>query len=174
MDGIFICNINPFLVAATILVICTDIKRDFPLAKLRILQFEDKLIDSMITLLNNIYDPQKIRLMLKQTDPENFNTLALMGKLQLYKAMQTKVADRVIQDTWTSKVDVSGSFYENSTAYDFLTFKDLNDTEDFESKRRLYHTRDLREDIRPHGFAFRVWLESMSLRYFIEMAFFAV
>ena len=128
----------------------------------------------MITLLNNIYDPQNIRLMLKQTDTENFNTLALMGKLKLYKAMQTKVADRVIQDTWISKVDVSGSFFENSTAYDYLKFHDLNDTEDFESQRRLYHKRNLREDIRPHGFAFRVWLESMSLRYFIEMAFFAV
>ena len=37
MDGIFICNINPFLVAATILIICANIKKDFPLAKLRIL-----------------------------------------------------------------------------------------------------------------------------------------
>ncbi len=57
MDGIFICSINPFLVAATILTLCNDIKRDFPLARLRILQFEDQLLESMITLLNNVYDP---------------------------------------------------------------------------------------------------------------------
>jgi len=87
--------------------------------------------------------------------------------------MQTRVADRVIQDTWISKVDVSGSFYENSTAYGYLTFGNLNGMTDFEKRRRFYHKRDLQKDVRPHKFAFRVWLESMSLRYYIEMAFFA-
>ena len=46
--------------------------------------------------------------------------------------------------------------------------------EDFEEKRRFYHGRDLTLDVRPHQFSYRVWLQSMSLRYFIEMAFFAV
>jgi len=36
MEGIFVCNINPFLVATTILHICDHIKESFPLAKLRI------------------------------------------------------------------------------------------------------------------------------------------
>ena len=29
-------------------------------------------------------------------------------------------------------------------------------------------------DVRPHSFTFRVWLQSMNLRYFIEMTFFLV
>ena len=41
----------------------------------------------MIMLLDNVYDPIKIRLLLKQTDVENYSTLALMGKLRMYKAM---------------------------------------------------------------------------------------
>ena len=74
----------------------------------------------MISLLDNVYDPYKIRLLLKQTDMENWSTLDLMAKLKMHKAMQTKVADRVIQDTWVSKVDVSGSVLENSTAFDYV------------------------------------------------------
>lgn len=63
--GIFVCNINPFLVAATILYICDRIKTDYPLAKLRIQAFEGQLIDRMILLLNNVYDPYKVSLLLK-------------------------------------------------------------------------------------------------------------
>ena len=44
-------------------------------------------------LLDKVYDPHKVRLLLKQTDTDNYNTLDLIGKLKLYKAMQTKVAD---------------------------------------------------------------------------------
>lgn len=97
-----------------------------------------------------------------------------MSKLKMYRAMQTKVADRVIQDTWVSKVDVSGSFLENSTAYDYLVFGNLNGNIDFEKRKRFYHKRDLTLDVRPHRFAYRVWSESMNLRYFFEMVFFCI
>lgn len=79
-----------------------------------------------------------------------------MGKLKMYKAMQTKVADRIIQDTWISKVDVSGSILENSTAFDYIKYGRLDGENDFESKKRLYHHRNL-EEVRPNGFAYRVW-----------------
>ena len=95
-NGILVSNINPFLIATTILYICARIKRDYPLARLRIQQFEGDLVNRMIELLDNVYEPHKIRLLLKQTDMENFSSLDLMGKLKMYKAMQTKVADRVI------------------------------------------------------------------------------
>ena len=35
-NGILVSNINPFLIATTILYICARIKRDYPLARLRI------------------------------------------------------------------------------------------------------------------------------------------
>ena len=46
--------------------------------------------------------------------------------------------------------------------------------EDFEAKNRFYHKRDLDNDVRPHKYAYRVWFQSMSLRYNIEMLFFAI
>ena len=40
----------------------------------------------------------------------------------MYRILQTKVADRVIKDTWTSRIDISGHFFETSTAYSYLIF----------------------------------------------------
>ena len=41
----------------------------------------------MMELLDNVYDPYKVRLLLKQTDLENYSTLDLMGKMKMYKLM---------------------------------------------------------------------------------------
>lgn len=64
-NGILVTNVNPFLVASTILYVCYRIKLNYPLAKLRIQQFEGQLVDRMIMLLDNVYDPGKVRKMLK-------------------------------------------------------------------------------------------------------------
>lgn len=64
--------------------------------------------------------------------------------------------------------------FENSTAFNYLFVDYFKSGEDFESKRRFYDKRDLTIDVRPHRFSYRVWLQSMSLRYWIEMAFFAL
>ena len=162
------------MVASEILFISNRIKRDFPLAKLRIEQFEYDLESCMILLLETVYDPYKISKLLKQTDIDGYSTLDLLGKLRLYKTMKTKTADRVIQDFWSSKVDVSGSFLENSSSYNILKFSKLKYTVDFEAKRRFYSKRDLDTDVRPHPYAYRVWFQSMSLRYNIEMIFFGI
>ena len=44
IDGLLVCNINPFMVAEQILEICRILKRDFPLARLPIMRVEDDLI----------------------------------------------------------------------------------------------------------------------------------
>jgi len=46
--------------------------------------------------------------------------------------------------------------------------------EDFEVKSRFYHKRDLVNGVRPHMLGYRVWYQSMSLRYNIEMLFFMI
>ena len=65
LNGILVCNTNPFMVASNILYICHVLKRDFPIAKLRIIQFELDLNNSIITLLENLYDPYQVSKMLK-------------------------------------------------------------------------------------------------------------
>lgn len=47
-------------------------------------------------LLENLQDPFKVSKMLKQTDIQGYSPLDMMGKLNLYKTMQTKIADRII------------------------------------------------------------------------------
>ena len=60
IDGILVCNINAFQVASAILSIFNKLKQGFPLARLRILQYEEILIETMMDLLNNLYDPYKV------------------------------------------------------------------------------------------------------------------
>ena len=80
----------------------------------------------------------------------------------------------MIKDYWSSKVDISGSIFENSSCYDILKFGSINYMQDYEKGRRFYKPRALDKEVRPHVFTYRVWFESMNLRYFVEMAFFFV
>ena len=88
------------MVATAILFIGHQIKISFPLSKLRIEQYEQDLQATIIQLLSNVYDPYKIGKLLKQPDIDGFNSIDLFAKLDLYSTMQTKTADRVIQDYW--------------------------------------------------------------------------
>lgn len=67
---------------------------------------------------------------------------------------------------------MSGSVYENSIAYNILKFGSFDYIEDFEENRRFYHKRDFALEVRPHRLMYQVWFQSMSLRYFFEMALF--
>jgi hypothetical protein len=78
----------------------------------------------------------------------------------------------VVYDYWVSKVDASGSFFEEATTYNILKDGRLEFGDDYEERHRFYKKRTFMA--RSHGYGFRVWLESMRLRYFIEMLFFAV
>ena len=63
---------------------------------------------------------------------------------------------------------------ETSTAFEHLMFNKLEYDEDFEIPARFYQSRDIKDVVRPHRFTYRVWHQSMNLRYFIEMTFFLV
>jgi hypothetical protein len=65
INGILICNTNPFLVASNILYICSRLKESFPVVKLRIVQFEEDLNTSIIMLLENLMNPVRVSKMLK-------------------------------------------------------------------------------------------------------------
>ena len=82
--GIMMTNINPFLVAVTILEIFSRTKKTFPLANLRIEILEKQLMRSMIVMMQDTYDPYKVRLMLNQTDLENYSTIDHMARLNLH------------------------------------------------------------------------------------------
>ena len=177
MKGILICNTNPFLVAANILKYLSWIKANYPILKLRIDQFEEDLFSCMICMLDNFNDPYKIRKLLKQTDSNNLTVLQLLSDLDLYKLLQTKVADRVVKDTWSSRVDISGYFFENSKAFNYLLFDELESGEADDLSllfKSTFRSRDLDKEARPHNMSYIVWNESMSLRYFVEMVLFIV
>jgi hypothetical protein len=59
---------------------------------------------------------------------------------------------------------------DNSSCWTILRYGHLSYDEDFEFRYRFYVDRaTTRSTIRPHILTFRVWCESIKLRYFIEM-----
>lgn len=173
--GIMICNINPFMVTAAILNFGVSVKATFPLTKHRIEKYEDDLREAVGDLLDNCYEPYLIEKLLNQKDIDGFSPLYIFSQHKYYSIMKTDVADRIIMNKWDSKVDTSGSILENSIPYNMLTFYSTSYKDDFEEKKlRFYHKRNLFDDVRPHRCTFRVWFQSMSLRYRMEMVFFAI
>eukprot|EP00351_Strombidinopsis_sp_SopsisLIS2011_P001145 CAMPEP_0116882880 /NCGR_PEP_ID=MMETSP0463-20121206/15278_1 /TAXON_ID=181622 /ORGANISM="Strombidinopsis sp, Strain SopsisLIS2011" /LENGTH=272 /DNA_ID=CAMNT_0004536839 /DNA_START=1987 /DNA_END=2805 /DNA_ORIENTATION=+ len=81
--------------------------------------------------------------------------------------------DRLLRDHWSSKVDAGGNLLGNATAYKILTQDSLDYIHDFERNHRFYEKRDS-VNVKPHKLMFRVWWESMEVRYFIEVFMFIV
>ena len=79
LNGVLICNTNPFLLGATILTILGKIKENYPPLKLRIETFEDDLLSSISRLLNKVYAPYKVRMLLKQSDLDRKSVLILFA-----------------------------------------------------------------------------------------------
>ena len=88
-----------------------------------------------------------------------------------YTLLETKMMDRIMKDYWGSNIDTSGDFMSNSTCYQILTVSNIGHIEDFETVNRFYSERHYKK-IRPHGFMYKVYIQSMQQRYFIEVLVF--
>ena len=106
--------------------------------------------------------------------------LDLLAKLQLYEVLQTKVADRVLKMTWASKLDSSASIFEQSTSYKILNNTNFSQTDDYEAKYLRFWKRCCKSNARqgdndmPHILNYRVWKESMLVRYALETFVYSV
>ena len=168
-----LCNINPFMITASILSLGVEIRKMFPLTEMRIGKYEDTLRELVAGLLDNCYEPVLIEKLLNQKDIDGYSPLFVLAQHKFYSIMKTDVADQIIMNKWNSKVDTCGSFLENSIPYKILKFQKFGYKEDLEEARmRFYHSRDIHHDVRPHMLTLRVWFQSMSIRYRIEMIFF--
>lgn len=87
--------------------------------------------------------------------------LERLCKLNRLDILQSKIIDRITKDIWTSKIDISGEFMENSACWNILTHEKLNFNEDFEFKYRFYLPHNGSRPVRPHLLTFRVWSESI-------------
>lgn len=99
--------------------------------------------------------------------------LERLADLDMLEILQTKIVDRILKDIWSSKIDISGHIMDNSSCFTILRYGNLSYNEDFEYRYRFYSDGRLanqnQSKARPHLFTFRVWCESIKLRYFIEM-----
>jgi hypothetical protein len=69
----------------------------------------------------------------------------------VYRVVDTRIMDRIIQDAWRSDKDVTGILFEASTSYRILTLDNLKYIIDYERENRFYSTKS-KEVFKPHYF----------------------
>ena len=78
-NGILLCNINPFMVTASILSLGVKIKETFPLTQQRIQKYEDDLREHVGGLLDNCYAPVLINKLMNQRDIDGYSPLFVLA-----------------------------------------------------------------------------------------------
>jgi len=161
------------LISVLLLDFLDNIKEDYSMFEFRIKAIKDVLNDHCRRVLVNLYMPKEIRAQVKQKDLFDHNALYYMEKLDSFKLLDSKVMDRIMKDFWNSNVDASGSFFACSTCYNILTQSKLSHSEDYASSHMFYHPFNL-DEVRPHEYIYKIYLQSMQQRYFIEVMLFLV
>lgn len=94
-----------------------------------------------------------------------------MEKMDAFDLMETKVMDRIMKEYWRSNIDTGGSIFEMSSTYRILTQQ--NADKEIEEKARFYKKRKIAE-VRPNQYIFVVFINSMQMRYFLEVIIYIV
>ena len=108
-----------------IMVLATDIlnniKTRFRSLCVRVDFISEQLNESLHQVLQNIYRPREIEMMLKQEDIRGNSVISYISKLKLYHFLQINHVNRIVNQMWESKTDTGGSVFDLSTSY-YLTF----------------------------------------------------
>ena len=151
------------------------LKKRFVLAALRIQNYEEILNATLLSLLDELYEPQLVARLLKKKDLNGYSSLDLIAKLKLYSVLQSKVADRIIRLSWSSKIDSSASIMDIATTYKIFKNTNFSQAEDYELKyMRFWRRGSNAEEPLPHILNFIVWKNSMLVRYFVEMLAYSI
>lgn len=100
----------------------------------------------------------------------NRDALYYLEYLDAFEIMETHIMDRVMQEYWQGGLDASGSILGRSTCYNILTHFGERYRMDYEHTYRFYKRPDQNSGSQPHMLSFKVYRESMQVRYFLEMA----
>jgi len=138
LDGFVINNTNPIMIMVLTTDILSKIKNRFRSLSLRIDFISENLHDSLYHVLQNIYRPREIEMMLKQRDIRGNTVLGYISELKQYNFLQINHVNRIVNQMWESKTDVGGSMFDLSTSF-YLTFANkLRYLEDNEPRNRFY------------------------------------
>ena len=101
----------------------------------------------------------------------NKDSLYYLERMDAFEIMETHIMDRVMQEYWQSNLDASGHFLSASTTFTILTHISARLT-DCELEHRFYKTRSPKLGKHAHKLSFTVVMNSMQVRYFLEMLIF--
>jgi hypothetical protein len=166
-------NHNPLKLLIVIIDILNKIKVKFKIAYLRCNKIAEQCELKCKKIIDSFVSPDELKIVLKQRDMFGKDLLWYVAEHNIYKILDAKVMDRILQDFWNSNIDITGRFMEASSTYQIIRKSHFAYTKDQESCRRFYHKTDVRT-IRPHILQFEVWKKSMFIRYVIEAVIFII
>lgn len=108
---------------------------------------------------------------MKQTDYQGNDAFWYLDEYDLYSILDCRMVDRVIQKKWTGKYELNQTMMDFSTASKILTDKYKLFTKDRLSSELRHEMMNFNLSEKTHQYKFHVWLESMQLRFFMDMVF---
>ena len=89
------------------------------------------MTDNLLEIIEDL-NPYKLEKMLRYVNNFGDSTLDLLGELNQYSILQSKIVNRIISSVWESKTDISGSLFDLSTSYNLIFRNKLSYKEDCE------------------------------------------
>jgi len=167
-----VTNLNPIKTAVHLLEYLTRIQDEFPVTQFRVGHLKDCVLSQAKAVLVNMFLPMEIKEHVRQRDIFGKNSLSYLEKHDSFELLETKIMDRIVKEYWDSDLDVSGSFFGQSTAYNILIRRFNSLDQDYERGNRFWVYRDVDEQARPNRYLLKAHVQSMSTRYFIELVIF--
>jgi len=125
-------------------------------------------VGNMLEMYNN---PLEVTKLVEGLDYHGRNVWYYLDEYNLYKILDSRILDRLIQEKWSGKYDINSSLSEYSTGFVLLRNSSGLFTSDLVMQEIYYEMFTLNRQERVHNFKFQVWQASMWLRSVIEIGF---
>jgi hypothetical protein len=113
-------NINPLRCAMMLFRLIRDAKEIFSYSEHTAAIMEEKLQDQMRNMLEMYNDPDELQILLEGQDFDGNDIFWYLDEYDMYKILDCRIMDRVIQNKWNGKYDITHSFLDGSIAYTLL------------------------------------------------------
>ena len=151
-----------------------DINVHYGYSKSTVEKMKEQIEEQLVLVLDTYSNPEDILQLMKLPDYEGRDCFWYFQQYPLFKMLGISVMDKFIQDKWTAQAECNSSILDYSCSQRLLNddkkeefvgeFVDI-----FKALSKQIFT--LRKPEIHHAYKFKVWQESMQLRYMMEAVF---
>ncbi|MDR3548932.1 MAG: hypothetical protein P4M11_11830 [Candidatus Pacebacteria bacterium] len=161
--SIFDYTHNPVKLAVLIIELVSYFGTRFRILHGLYMKIKRKLIDFVISIVNEFRDAQDLRLVLLEQDLSGRELLVLIEQLKLYSILSDKKMPILVETIWSTKYNTSNTgILAFASMYNLLVNSSLSSRVDMEAERRLSPEKG---DAPLNSLGFYAWRSGIFLRY---------